>query len=163
MLMPTILYYTVYIFPLGQEQIPKILMDVKEDYYGVPADFQFLKVKTNEPDGVTYKWMKDGQQITEATRPPFTDYDSDTLWPSSKGSKEYAGVYQFVMTTKAGSIAGRKITVDFTCKCFLLAKLGCQQSCSEENIGASSCLCYSYCNYVFHILYQNALNRLNAL
>jgi len=94
----------------------------EQDYNGDPAGFMFLKVQTNEPAGVEYKWMKDNIKITKDTQPPFTGYNTETLWVSSPG-KQYAGVYQFVMQTKAGTIAGRNNTVDFTCKyCIIVSK-----------------------------------------
>ena len=89
-------------------------MDV-EDYNGDPAEFKYLEVQTNKPVGVMYNWMKDNTKITKDTQPPFTGYNSEKLLVSSPG-KQYAGVYQFLMKTKAGTIAGRNITVDFTCK-----------------------------------------------
>ena len=100
---------------LGQEEIPKILEDAP-DYHGFPEGFSYLRVRMNNVEGVSYSWLRDDVKITKDTVPPFHGYNSAMLLPGKQTKKEYAGIYQIVVTAKAGIITGRKITVAFTCK-----------------------------------------------
>ena len=71
----------------------------------------------NNLERVSYSWLRDDVKITKDTVPPFEDYDTARLsLPEKQNKKEYAGIYQIVVTAKAGIITGRKITVAFTCK-----------------------------------------------
>ena len=115
MLVQSTKYYIFYCSRSGQEEVPKIIMDA-EDYNGFPDTFSYLKVQTNTVAGATFHWLRDGVEITKDTAPPFSQFDNKILLPTNPG-KEYAGIYQIVMTAKAGRIKGRKVTVDFTCKC----------------------------------------------
>ena len=100
---------------LGQEEIPKILEDAS-DYHGFPEGFRYLRVQTNNVQGASYSWLRNGQKVTKDTMPPFDNYKSGMLLiPQGQSDREYAGIYQIVVTAQAGIITGRKITVAFTC------------------------------------------------
>ena len=70
----------------------------------------------NNFQGASYSWIRNTEKITKDTVPPFNGYNSDMLLPQGQSNKEYAGIYQIVVTAKAGIFIGRKITVAFTCK-----------------------------------------------
>ncbi|XP_028417506.1 fibronectin type III domain-containing protein-like [Dendronephthya gigantea] len=96
----------------GQEKIPKIFKDA-DDVYSFPDNFQRLRVETNDVPSANYYWLKDDKKITGKTEPKFLQYDQRILMPETK-DKKYAGKYQFVMVTDAGTIKGREVKVEFT-------------------------------------------------
>ena len=93
-------------------------MSDPDDFIGFLYDFKALTVRTNTVQGAKFYWLKDDKKITNDSQPPFRSINSTTLKPDS-WSKDNAGIYQFVMVTEAGTIKGRKIKVEFTCKYFL--------------------------------------------
>ena len=92
-----------------------------DDVYNFPDNFLNLEVKTNNVPYATYNWLKDGKEITRNTKPKFAQFDGQILEPDTQ-SKEYAGIYQFVMVARIGTIRGREVKVEFTCKFYLLYK-----------------------------------------
>lgn len=85
---------------------------------GFPEHFYVLSVATNSGTDFKFYWEHNENLIDSNYKLPFSGEASKKLNPvkDSTDHKSYQGIYQFFMKTPAGTIAGHKLKVEFTCK-----------------------------------------------
>ena len=110
---------------LGNE--PKILQDTTYTR-GFPEHFRDLKVETNNGDDFKFRWEHNENHIDSSYKLDFRGEATTLLTPDPKASDDranlgYQGTYQFFMETPAGTIAGHKLKVEFTCKYIIVKPL----------------------------------------
>ena len=82
---------------------------------GFPQNFHSLHVVTNNGINFKYHWRHNGNLIDGNYK--LSLYGRTTTYlVSDIDLLLYQGTYQFFMETPAGTIAGNKLKVEFTCK-----------------------------------------------